>query len=224
MNRIIDTFLNPRAVFVGIKEKPEWLLPLVTVLVVLTIISILTISITRDLITAQQIEALKNRNMTDEQIEQALKFSSGPIMFIFGGLGAIINTLVILLIFAALLNLFIPMFGGEGSFKMVFSVVSFSALIKIPGNIIRFILVILKHSLQVSTSLALFVPNLDTHSFAYRLLNQFDFFILWEMCLVAYGIHLTNNVKKENSYILVFVILIASVLLSIALGSLFGRS
>lgn len=223
MNKIIDIFLNPRSVFVRIKEKPEWVMPLVIVLVILTIISILTISTTRDLITAQQIEALKGRNMTDEQIEQALKFSSGPILLIFGGLGAIINTLVILLIFAALLNLFIPMFGGEGSFKMVFSVVSFSALIKIPGNIVRLILIIWKHSLQVSTSLALFIPNLDTHSFAYRLLNQFDFFILWEMCLVAYGIHITNDVKKENSYILVFVIWIAKVLLSVTFGGLFGR-
>lgn len=222
MENIINIFLNPGSVFKRIKEKPEWLLPLIIVLVVLAIIAILTISATQDLITAQQIEAFKQRNMTDEQIEQALRFSSGPILFIFGGLGAIINTVVILLIFSALLNLFIPMFGGEGSFKMVFSVVSFSALVKIPGNIIRLILVLLKHSLQVSTSIALFIPNLNTHSFAYRLLNQFDFFILWEMCLVAYGIHITNSLKKENSYILVFAIWLASTLLSAVLGGIFG--
>jgi len=223
MKNIIDTFLNPGSVFKSIKEKPEWLMPLIVVLVVMAILSILTISTTRDLISAQQIEAMKERNATDEQIEQAMKFSSGPIMLVFGGLGAIISTLVILLIFAALLNLFIPMLGGNGSFKLVFSVVSFSALVKIPGNIIRWILIFLKHSLLVSTSFALFVPNLDTHSFAYRLLNQIDFFILWEMLLVAYGISITNNLKKQNAYILIFALWIASVLLSVAVGGAFGR-
>jgi len=222
MKRVIDLYLSPGRAFQGLKEKPEWLMPLIVVLVVLTILSILTISTTRDLISAQQIEAMKQRNMTDEQIEQAMKFASGPMIMVFGAIGTIIGILVVLLIFAGILNLFIPMFGGEGGFRFVFSVVSYSALVKIPGQLLRWILIMLKHSLQVSTSLALFLPNPETKSFAYRLLSGIDFFIIWEMILVATGISITNNLKKQNAYILVFAIWIVSILLGIGLGSLFG--
>ncbi len=223
MNNIIDTFVNPRVVFTRVKEKPEWLMPLAIVLIGLAVLSMLTIATTRDLINAQQIEAMKERNMTEEQIEQAMKFTSGPFMVIVGGIGSIIGTLVMLLIFAGILNLFIPMLGGEGSFRMVFSVVSYSALVKIPSAIIRWILIMLKHSLHVSTSLVLFVPGLDTKSFIYKFLSGIDFFLLWEMILVALGISITNSLKRENSYILVFVIWMASILLGIALGGAFGR-
>ncbi len=221
MKEIINVFINPKMVFSKIKEKLEWLTPLIVVIVVLVILSILTISTTRDLISAQQIEAMKQQNMTDEQIEQAMKFSSGPIIVVFGAIGTIIGTLVILLIFAGILNLLIPMFGGEGGFRFVFSVVSYSALVKIPGQLFRWILIMLKHSLQVSTSLALFLPNLETKSFAYKLLSGIDFFIIWEMILVATGISITNNLKKQNAYILVFAVWIVSILLGIGLGSLF---
>ncbi|MEO0184404.1 MAG: YIP1 family protein, partial [candidate division WOR-3 bacterium] len=136
--------------------------------------------------------------------------------------GTIIGVTVILLLFALLLNLFIPVAGGTGSYKLVFSVVSFAALIKIPAHLLRWILIMIKHSLQVSTSLALFVPNLPVKSFAFRLLSSFDFFIIWEMILVAMGISITNNVKKENAYILVFAIWLGSILLGVGLGGLFG--
>ncbi len=222
MKKFIDIFINPPLVFKGLKERPEWFKPLVVVLVFLSIISILTISTTRDLITAQQIDAMKERGMTDEQIEQALKFTSGPFIYVSAVMGTIIGVSIILLIFALLLNIFIPMVGGEGSYKLVFSVVSFSALIKIPAHLLKLILIMLKHSLQISTSFSLFVPNLPVKSFAYRLLSSFDFFIIWEMMLVAMGISITNNLKKENSYILVFAIWLASVFLSIGLGGLFG--
>ncbi|MEO0143023.1 MAG: YIP1 family protein, partial [candidate division WOR-3 bacterium] len=155
MKNFINIFTNPSAVFSSIKEKPEWSKPLMVVLVILSIISILTISTTRDLITAQQIEAMKDRKMTDEQIEQAMKFTSGAFIYVSAIFGTIIGVTVVLLLFALLLNLFIPVAGGEGSYKLVFSVVSYSALIKIPAHLLRWILIMLKHSLQVNTSLAL---------------------------------------------------------------------
>lgn len=222
MKNFINIFTNPSAVFSSIKEKPEWLKPLVVVLVVLSTISILTISTTRDLITAQQIEAMKDRKMTDEQIEQAMKFTSGAFIYVSAIFGTIIGVTVVLLLFALLLNLFIPVAGGEGSYKLVFSVVSYSALVKIPAHLLRWILVMLRNSLQVTTSLALFVPNLPAKSFTYRLLASFDFFIIWEMILVAMGISITNNLKRENAYILVFLIWIASIFLGMGLGGLFG--
>ncbi|MGB9720876.1 MAG: YIP1 family protein [bacterium] len=222
MKNIIDIFLNPSSVFRSLKEKPDWFKPLILVLVVLSIISVLTVSTTHDLITAQQIDAMKERNLTDEQIEQAMKFTSGPFIYVSTIFGTILGVTVILLLFALLLNLFIPVAGGEGSYKLVFAVVSYSALIKILAHLLRWILIMIKHSLQVTTSLALFVPNFPVKSFAYRLLASFDFFIVWEMILVALGISITNNLKKENAYVLVFVIWLASIFIGLGLGQAFG--
>ncbi|MEO0122748.1 MAG: YIP1 family protein [candidate division WOR-3 bacterium] len=221
MKNLIDILINPTAVFRGIKEKPEWLKPFIVVLLGLSILSILSISTTSNLITAQQIEAMKERNMTEEQIEQAIKFTSGPFIYVSALIGTILGVSAILLLFALLLNIFIPMVGGEGSYKVVFSVVSYAALIKIPAHILRWILIMIKNSLQVSTSLALFVPNLPVNSIAYRLLSSFDFFIIWEMILVAIGISITNNLKKEKAFILVFIIWFASILLGLGLGQAF---
>jgi hypothetical protein len=224
MKNIINIFTQPSTVFISVKEKPEWSKPLTILLVVLTILSILSILTTRDLINARQIEAMKARNMTDEQIEQAMKFASGPMIVIFGAIGTIIGTLLILLIFAGILNLLIPVFGGSGDFRTVFTVVTYAGLVKIPGQLLRWILIMLKHSLKVSTSLALFLPVLEPNSFAYRFLNGIDFFIIWEIILVATGISITNNLKKQNAYILVFALWVLSVFLGAGLeGSFRGR-
>ncbi|MCX7995245.1 MAG: YIP1 family protein [candidate division WOR-3 bacterium] len=221
MKNFINIFIKPSTVFTGIKEKPDWFKPLAVVLISICIISLLNISTSRDLIIAQQIEAMKERNMTDEQIEQAVKFASGPFIYVSTVIGTIISVSVILMIFALLLNIFIPVAGGEGSYKLVFTVVSYAAMVKIPAYLLRWILIMIKNSLQVSTSLALFVPGLPSKSFAFRLLASFDFFIIWEMILVAMGISITNNLKKENAYILVFAIWIVSIFISIGLGHLF---
>ncbi len=222
MKYLIDIFIQPSVVFRNIKEKPEWFKPLAFVIGMLCIISILNIALNRDLIMEQQIEAMRKRNMTEEQIDQALRYTSGPIVYVSTVFGTVLGVSIILLLFALLVNIFIPIAGGTGSYKLVFSVVTHSALIKIPAHLLRLILILIKNSLQVSTSLALFTPNLPSNSLVYQLLSSFDFFIVWEMILVAMGISITNDTKKEHAYILVFGIWLASVFLGIGIGTFFG--
>jgi uncharacterized membrane protein len=169
---------------------------------------------------AKQEEILKERGMSEEQIQQAKVFMTGPMPIIFGAIGAIIVTGVILLIFALLLNVLIPTLGGVASFARVFSVVSHSALVMVPGNIIRLLLILVTKSLYATTSLAAFTPNLARNSIAFQLLASFDLFTIWEMILVAMGIRIANDMKKNNAYLLVFGIWVGSVILSLALGRL----
>lgn len=221
MTKVLDIFYAPTKVFTSLKEKPEWVTPFVIVLVVIALTAALTVSMTRETVMVQQEEILRERGMTEEQIEQAMKFASGPAALIMSTIFAPLVTAIILLAFAAVLNLFIPLFGGKGAFKHVFSVVCFSSLIKVPSAILRLILIAITKSLYVTASLALFVPNLAKTSFGYRLLAGIDFFIIWEMILVALGISITNEVRKNNAYILVFIIWIVSLFIGIGLG-MFG--
>jgi len=220
MDKIINIFFSPAKVFQSLKEKPSWALPLVIVLVFVALTAVVTVITTKDVAMAKQEEILKERGMSEEQIQQAKVFMTGPMPVIFGAIGAIIVTGVILLLFALLLNVLIPALGGVGSFARVFSVVSHSALVMVPGNIIRLLLIVVTKSLYATTSLAAFTPNLARNSIAFQLLASFDLFTIWEMILVAMGIRIANDMKKNNAYLLVFGIWVASVILSLALGRL----
>jgi hypothetical protein len=220
MDKIINIFFSPAKVFQSLKEKPAWTLPLVIVLVFVALTAVVTVISTKDVAMAKQEEILKERGMSEEQIQQAKVFMTGPMPIIFGAIGAIIVTGVILLIFALLLNVLIPTLGGVASFARVFSVVSHSALVMVPGNIIRLLLILVTKSLYATTSLAAFTPNLARNSIAFQLLASFDLFTIWEMILVAMGIRIANDMKKNNAYLLVFGIWVGSVILSLALGRL----
>ena len=220
---ILDIYFAPSRVFNALKEKPQWITPFIIILVVVAVTAAVTVSLTREAIVARQEEMFEERGMNEEQIEQAKQFTSGPAIVISSVLSALIFTAILLLIFALITNLFIPLFGGESGFKKVFSVICFSALVAVPAAVLKLIMIAITKSPFVTTSLALLVPNLAKTSFVYQLLAGFDFFILWEMILVAMGIAITNNVVKKNAYILIFVIWIASIFVGIGLGSIFGR-
>ena len=220
---IMDIYFAPSKVFNTIKEKPQWIIPFIIVLVVVAVTAVVTVSLTRETIIAQQEEIFEERGLSEEQIEQAKQFTSGPAVVISSAVSAVIFTAIILLVFALVTNLFIPLFGGDSGFKKVFSVICFSALVTVPAAILKLIMIAVTKSPYVTTSLALLVPNLAKTSFVYQLLAGFDFFILWEMILVALGISITNNVVKKNAYTLVFLIWIVSILIGTGLGSIFGR-
>ncbi len=222
MDKLINLFFAPKKVFEVLKEKPEWVTPLIIVLVVLAIATALTLIFTKDLVLVKQEEIMRERGMTDEQIDRARRFMTGPGPCIFGTMSAVIVFVVIFLIFAALINLLIPLFDGTASFKHVFSVICYSSLVKVPASILRLILVVITGSPYISTSLSLLVPGMAKEAFSYRVLSGFDFFMVWEMVLVSLGISITTQTKKEKAYLIVFLIWIISIFVGASLG-LVGR-
>ena len=222
MTKLMEIFTAPTKVFTNLKEKPEWVTPFIIVLVIAALGAIVTVGMTKDTIIAKQEEAMIERGMSDEQIDQALKVMSGPFMIVTSAIGAIFFIVVVLLLFSFVVNLLLPVFDGIRGFKIVFSIVCFSALIKVPGTLLRLILIAITKSPFVTTSLALVIPNLAKDSFVYQLLASFDFFIIWEMILVGLGISITNEIKKQNAYILVFLVWAISVVIGILLGVMRG--
>jgi len=220
---VMDIYLAPSKVFNTLKEKPRWVKAFIVVLVVVTLIAILTMVLARETLMSQQEEALRARGVPEEQIEQTMQFTSGPAAMVIGAVFACGFMAATLLIFALVTNLFIPVFGGESGFKKVFSVICFSALVIVPATILKIILIAINKSPYVTTSLALLAPNLAKNSFGYQILAGFDFFIIWEMVLVAIGISITNNVPRKNAYILIGVIWVLSIFIQAGFGSIFGR-
>ncbi len=222
MGRMLDVFFAPSKVFTYLKEKPHWTVAFIVILVVVALAAAISVGIAREDIMARQAEALRQQDLTEEQMERAQGFVSGPFLYISSAVGAVIFTTILLLLFAFILNLLIPVFGGTGAFKTVFSVVTHAGLVKVLAAILKVILVAITKSIQVTTSLALLAPNMDKGAFGYQLLTGCDFFIIWEMILVAVGINITNNVSKKNAYILVFLIWVVSLFAGALLGALQG--
>jgi hypothetical protein len=222
MDKLVDVFFAPVRLFTGLKEKPKWIMPFIIVLVIIAIAASASIILTKDTIIAKQEEALRERGADEEQIARTKEFMQGPLPAVFGGISGGIVLGIILLLFTVVLNLFIPVFGGTSGFKSVLSVVSFSALIKVPSAILKIVLMAITKSPFVTTSLALVTPNLERTSFVYQLLAGFDFFIIWEMILVAVGINIISSVKKQNAYILVFLVWFISLFIGIGFSLLRG--
>lgn len=226
MSKIINIFISPIKVFTAVKEKPDWVLPFIVVLVVVALSALAAVSASRgnEEAMARQEEMMRDRGMSEEQIEQAMNISQGPLPMIFGSIGGAIFVAITLVLFTLILHVFIPLFGGMSGFPRIFSVVCYAALVSLPGAILRVIIMFITKSLFVATSLALFAPAIEKTSFLWQFLNGFDFFVFWEMVLVAIGISVTNEIKRTNAYILVFIIWIISIFISVGLGMLGGRA
>jgi hypothetical protein len=226
MSNVLAIFFSPGKVFTNLKgmEKPTWQAPFIIVLIVIALSAAFTVSATQgsEEVIMRQEEALRERGLTEEQIEQAKQFTQGPLPVILGGVGGALVTAIMLLVFALLLNLFIPAFGGAKGYAMVFAVACYAAMVLVPSAILKLILVLVTESPFIATSLALLAPGIEKTSFLWRFLNSFDFFVIWEMILVAMGITITRDVKKTSAYFLVFAIWFVSIFIGIGLQSLGG--
>ncbi len=222
MKKIVDIFFSPSMVFASLKEKPDWIKPFIIILLVIMVVSMLTFMLSRDTIVAQQEELLRERGLSEEQIEQAQRITGSPVIMVVSGISGAFFTAVVLVLFTLILFLLVPLFGGKAQFPIIMSVVCYAAMITALGALLRLILVGVTKSPYSNFSLALFAGGMEKTSFSFRLLTGIDLFIIWEMILVAMGIHITSEVKKENAYILVFLIWVVSLFVGALLGGLRG--
>ncbi len=222
MNKMIDIFFSPGRVFAGLKEKPDWLKPLIVLLLVIAIVSVMIFVLSRDTILTQQEELMRERGLGEEQIAQAQRITGSPIIMVVSGFSGAFFTALVLVLFALILFLLVPLFGGNARFPVIMSVVCYAGLITGLGAILRLVLVAITNNPYSSFSPAGFAANMSKTSFFVRILTGIDLFIVWQMILVSMGIHITSDIKKENAYLLVLIIWVTSLFLGALLGGLRG--
>ena len=197
---IFDIYFSPTQYFTRTKEKPKWLIPIIIVVVVAILLTLVVMS---TFSPEQKLAQLRERNLTPEQMERAQHFMSGPFAMISGVVSAIIVVPLALLIAALVFNFLLPLIGTNGVFLVTFSTVVGAALVRIPGMIIRMILILIKKTPFVHTSFALFFPMLSKGYF-FRLMSKLDFFTIWEVALIGLGLKTIYSIKDKRSYYLVF--------------------
>jgi hypothetical protein len=225
---MFDIYFSPSRAFERLKEKPSWLVPLILVLVFNILFSLLA-SHYLDWNKQRQaaLDQMRARNMSEEQIQKATegmdKFYSSPAMrYGMPAVSALVVGIIAMLFLAVIYNVSLPLFGGSGDFKRTWAVVCNASLVAVPAAIVRSVLVLLKRSAEVTTSLLAAAPNLK-HGFLAGLLSQLDIFDLWKFVLVAIGLTTVLGIKKGKSYTLVFAVWVVVILLLSLLGMTAAR-
>ncbi len=196
-----DIYLSPSKFFINLKTKPQWLIPLILI----AISSIIVASVALATYSPEErIAQLRERDLTPEQFERAQKVISGPMVWISAIIAAVIFTPIILLIISIIINFLIPLLGSNSNFLTTFCCVTSAALVRIPGMVVKVILMLIKGTPFVHTSFVLFFPMLSPKSFWFRLLSRLDFFTIWEIILIAFGLQIIYELKGKRSYYLIF--------------------
>ncbi len=225
---MLDIYVAPGRAFARLKEKPRWLIPIIIVLLFNMMIALLSAQyVDWDKQRQTALDRMRERNMSEEQIQQATegmdKFYSSPVMrYGMPAVSALFVTLIAALFLAVIYNVSLPLFGGTGDFKRTWAIVCNASLIAVPAAIVRGVLVLLKRSAEVTTSLLAAAPAIK-QPFLKGLLAQLDIFDFWKFVLIAIGLTTVLGIKKSKSYTLVFAVWGVVVLILALLGMGAGR-
>ncbi|MEO0114986.1 MAG: YIP1 family protein [candidate division WOR-3 bacterium] len=220
---LFNIYTSPNSFFTKIAEKPKWLIPLILVVVFSVLLSLVAITKTDWETQKTKVrELLEKRNVPPEQIEKIVAAINPKTGLVRGLIAVLIITPLGILIFTTILNLMIPLLGTSGSFKKTLAVTTNSALIRIPSAIVKVVLMLLKGSSDVTTSLILFFPKMSDKGFIYGLFSRIDFFTIWELFLVALGLKILFNIPGKKTYYTVFGIWLLYVIISSIFPTRFG--
>ncbi len=205
--RIIAVFTNPVKLFTYLKKQPEFWLPLILTILISMVSGYFIAPIAID----QQIQKIEsNPNIPDnakmDVIDRLEASKSGNRLFISAFIPPLITVpllfLFITLVFWALGNF---VYARQVKFKQVFSIMAYANLIPLLlGTAIKLPLILSTHSMNVQTSLAVFLPVEQQGTFLYSLLSSFDVFNLWFLAVFAIGMAVLYEVKRSRAMTLVF--------------------
>lgn len=221
MSSLLQVFFSPKELFVRLEEKPNWVLPFVTVIVVTLAVTIVLLP---TVIRPFTLEKMESRfEGSDEQLQKMRDIVAGPVLYGTSIASAVFGTGAKMLIIAGIYTLITLPLPGERRYRKLLSVTSYSALISVLGGIVGAAIMVARKSLEVSLSLNLFFPFVEKDTFLFRLLKQANFFTIWSLLVFALGLSIICKMNIKKSYVLVFALWIVALLVGAALGGLGAR-
>ncbi|MEO0079437.1 MAG: YIP1 family protein [candidate division WOR-3 bacterium] len=208
---MLDIYLEPNRAFNRLKERPVWLVPLVIVVVANMAFAFLAAQhVNWDEQREQAIERMRERNMSEEQIQQALegmeRFRANALMrYGLPLAGALITSLIGIFFITTIYHLSLPLLGTSPVFLRTLAVVTNAGLVAVPSTLVRALLVIIRRSADVHTSLLLAFPNMKK-GFLAILLDRIDLFAIWQLLLAGLGLKVMYDIKGNKSFWLVFTV------------------
>ncbi len=208
---MLGVYASPSAVFARLKERPVWLLPLVVSVVAnLVATAVSTQYIDWQAQKEQAVERMQARGMPPDQIEKAVEgmerfYSNSLLRTGLPLISSLVTQLIAVFFLAFVYNLCLPLVGAGSNYQRTLSVVTHASLVWLPGAFVRILLILLKRSSEVTTSLLVVVPNVKT-GFLAVILGRLDIFAIWQLILTGLGLKVVYDIKGKKSYWLVFAV------------------
>jgi membrane protein, antimicrobial resistance system len=213
---LIRVLFEPTAVFERVRERPKFLGPWLGLSVLAVILTYLMMPFTQAAM-ASRIAAAAAQNpgaATQMQKFQFIGVALTPVGLLIG-----------LLIGAGVLWLLVMLFaGGEGKYRTLLSVVSYTALPSLLLQVTGLIVLKMKgvdavssmEDLRPPLGLNLLAPSVS--GFTGAVLAGINPFSIWGMILTAIGVQVTHKTSKGSAY----TVAIIGLLLGVMIGAFFA--
>ena len=219
LTKLVLIFTNPGKVFANLKLYPDWLWPMLLILV----FTIASSFLLKDLgIREAKQKILDSEQIPEEQKEMIIERmeQGGTMQMVMGVVGPVVFIFAAFAIAAGVLYLtgnFV--FGGTTTYKTMFSVYTWGYVVSILEAIIKVPLALAKNSVNVYTSLAVLFDPAKSGTTLFKLANAIDIFSLWRLFLWGLGISIIYKFSQGKAYGIVIFWYIAWTLISIGLSS-----
>ena len=215
--RMIGVLFSPNETFASIAKQPDWVVPLVIILV---------LSMVTGIVFAQRIDfgagirdAMEQRgNASPDQVDRAVRIGTAAAKIF--AYCAPVASLIILLIIAGILLLAFRVMGGEGNFRQALSVTCYAWM---PGVIKSLLITIIVAARTVSAtelptvlrSNLAFLVSLKENPLLFAILSKFDIFSIWLIVLLIIGFAFVSGFSKAKSAAIIISLWVVATLLSL---------
>lgn len=231
ITRITNVFASPGELFTELsRTKPvtsSWLVPLI-ISILMALFVIVAFQLNESLkfqakeIQAERMQELVNQGrMTQEQADMVTgRTDSAGTFIIWGSISATIMTVIIFFLITLVFWL-AAKFGLKFNWNYVkmLEVYGLTTLISSLGSIITVLLMYLLDNIRATPSFAIFIlDSFDIKNNLHILLSQLNFFTIWQMGLLGYGIAKISNKPTIAGIILSYSLWLIWVIASTFLG------
>jgi len=213
--RMVGVFFSPGQTFASIARRPDWVVPLVIILLI-SVASAIVVAQRVDFgaMVRQQME--QRKDLSPDQIERGAKmagaFSKAIVYF------SPVITVIIFAIIAGVLLLGSRLFGGEGNFLQAFSTTVYAWLPNLVKGVILTIVILAKGHVdpqQMATAVRSnlgFLVDFKTQPMSFAVLSSFDLFSIWTLILFVIGFAAFSRMSKARAATVVVSLWIVTVL------------
>ncbi len=189
--RAMGVIFSPRETYAAIVAHPKVLGAMVAVIVLIAGINFafLSTEVGQRATLDQQITMMESFGVQlNDQALDRMEAGLGNARYFAAVSIAVFVPLVVVLISAVMLVVFNAVLGGEATFKQVVAIQAHSGFIGVLQMLFVTPLNYMRETMASATSLAVFLPGVDSSSFLGMLLGGIDLFRIWGLVSAAIGL------------------------------------
>ncbi|HKT11994.1 MAG TPA: YIP1 family protein [Terriglobia bacterium] len=230
LSRLLGVFIEPGATFEDIARKPDWIAPLVLlILVSFSVIETMLVKIGASQIALQGIQRSGRAAQMDPAQLNQIAAKSGAVLRIVMPVGAVLGTPLFMLIVAGIGLLILNVFlGQQAHFRQVFAVTCYADMPSIVGGVMAIAVALFGDAgafnprIPAPTNPGFFMNPLTSSHALFALASSLDFVVFWFMALLAIGLSrvVQKKVKSSTVFMIIFGIWVLLVVVKVGFALL----